>query len=584
MRYILLLAVVLFHLLPSQVSAAPAEDTAHRDGLPAPRPAGMTTSSTDVAPSRYEPSAFMAGRIAVRLVFVESTGAIEPSQEDWTPTEIADITPRVAGALDWWKERIPNARISFDLTTTVAQIPYEPITHRLETENTWAGSAFAALGFAGSSHYEQAYAAAEALRAERDADWATTILMVNSGNDSDGRFADGMFAYAYVGGPFLVLTSDIGTMGRDRMASYTAHELGHIFGALDQYAAANTPCTQRSGYLAVPTTNSEAGNCGSRFICIMLDPMTAYREERVDVSAQGQVGYYDSDGDTIPDPLDTIPAVQASIEQQGNGRPTIAGTATDIPFPSPQQRAVTINTIARIEYRVNGGTWRTLPPADGRADSATETFRATLPLYDDARTVDVRAVNSVGNVSPARSFQVQVSGMGSAPAFSVSAPAALNILAVPLTIDAPAGSRIQLSTDRTFAGATWQQASSFIIWNAPAEGEYALYARMNINGIETWPIPILVMVDLTAPTARPVYIVDGERSGLQLNADADLSGIVAVQSRGTADLSGWNTPDQTGSQPVDAIRIQDAAGNVSGWLPVSIEYRTRLPLILSTTP
>ena len=45
----------------------------------------------------------------------------------------------------------------------------------------------------------------------------TTIFVANSAADANGNFADGMFAYAYIGGPFLVLTSDVGAYGTDQM-------------------------------------------------------------------------------------------------------------------------------------------------------------------------------------------------------------------------------------------------------------------------------------------------------------------------------------------------------------------------------
>ena len=154
------------------------------------------------------------------------------------------------------------------------------------------------------------------------------------------------------------------------------HEFGHIFGALDQYAAAGTPCTQQSGYLAVPTSNSQANNCGSRFICIMLEPLAAYSSGAIDSSALGQVGYRDSDSNGMPDPLDTKPALDVQIKQPtGGGRPTVTGMAIDQPFPSPAGEQATINTITRIEYRADGGNWIALPSTDGVYDSSAESVK-----------------------------------------------------------------------------------------------------------------------------------------------------------------------------------------------------------------
>ena len=69
------------------------------------------------------------------------------------------------------------------------------------------------MGFTAANYFEQAYSADDSLRRARHADWATTIFIVNSTGKANGRFADGHFAYAYVGGPFLVITSDAGPYG-----------------------------------------------------------------------------------------------------------------------------------------------------------------------------------------------------------------------------------------------------------------------------------------------------------------------------------------------------------------------------------
>jgi hypothetical protein len=275
------------------------------------RPTRITVAGNDPRPGPDQPSAFMAGRVAVQLVFVESDGGAEPSTEDWQPDQVTAIEQQVAAALKWWGTRLPNARLSFDLIRTIATSRYEPVAHDLNSEGVWIGDTLTRLGYGGASYFDQAYAADEALRQERDADWATTIFIANSADDGDGRFADGMFAYAYINGPFMVLTSDAGPYGTSQMAPVATHELGHIFGALDQYASASTPCNLQSGYLAVPTTNSQANNCGTRFVCIMLDPMAAYPTGQLDKSALGQIGYRDSDGDGLPDPLDTTAAQQS---------------------------------------------------------------------------------------------------------------------------------------------------------------------------------------------------------------------------------------------------------------------------------
>ena len=149
----------------------------------------------------------------MQVVFVESDGSAEPSTEDWSAPQIATVSAQIRAALDWWAARVPNAHVSFDMTIEVASSRYEPIAHDLETERLWVGDVLGRMGYIGASHFDQAYNADDTLRKAHHTDWATTIFVANSTNDSDGRFADGHFAYAYIDGPFLVVTSDAGVYG-----------------------------------------------------------------------------------------------------------------------------------------------------------------------------------------------------------------------------------------------------------------------------------------------------------------------------------------------------------------------------------
>ena len=294
------------------------------DALQPPPHPPVIAAAGDFKPSVFQPSAFLAGRVAVQLIFVESNGGKEPSTRNWTDAQVTSARDQIAAALEWWRAQLPNARIEFDLTSRIVPSGYEPIEHDLRTEGQWVGDTFKNMGFSGLNYFEQAYSSDDSLRRTRQADWATTIFIVNSTGKANGRFADGHFAYAYVGGPFMVITSDAGPYGANQLTPVVAHEFGHIFGALDQYAAAGTACTQQSGYLAVPSTNSQANNCGSRFICIMLEPLAAYSANAIDASALGQVGYRDSDGNGTPDPIDTKPTADALIYQpSGTSRPTV---------------------------------------------------------------------------------------------------------------------------------------------------------------------------------------------------------------------------------------------------------------------
>src|SRR5262245_8005261 len=200
--------LLLFVLMPLSLGQAPTPATADRGGPPSGEqalvpPRRARTASGDPRPSREQPSTFMAGRVAVQAIFIESDGTADPSTEDWTPAQIAATRSQISAALDWWRARLPNARLSFDLTTRVVKSRYEPITYDLAGEALWVGDTLRRLGFSGVNYFDQAYTADDALRHADQADWATTIFVVNSQHDGYGRFADGFVGCASSGGRFL---------------------------------------------------------------------------------------------------------------------------------------------------------------------------------------------------------------------------------------------------------------------------------------------------------------------------------------------------------------------------------------------
>lgn len=470
----------------------------HQDALVAPPPSpGAGLASADPLAQRG-PSQYFAGDVAVRIVLPESSGAADPSDEDWTPEQIARVQAGVQEALDWWAAQLPMANLRFQVRLQVVPIAYEPTRYGLADEGKWIGASLGALGFSGESYFDQAYAAANALRDELQTDWTTTIFVVDSDNSS-GYFTDGYFAYAYINGPFMVVTSDAGGYGAQQLAPVVAHEVGHLFGALDQYYAARVDCERRSGYLGVPTTNSQYGACGESAPSIMLDPITAYAAGAVDPSARGQLGYHDADGDGIIDPLDTTPAIQLSQVELAShsGRPVLEGSSADLAFPSPLQPEVSINTISAIEYRVAGSAWQRAEPADGSFDSLTERFRAELPLYDGAHSVEVRAVNSAGVASRPVARELLVDGVGPQPAYAVSAPAALDEPLVGLELIAPAATTgVQVSEDPSFSGAAWRPYAGSLTYELSGPGEHTLYVRFrDAAGLVSLAYPVQTSFD-----------------------------------------------------------------------------------------
>ncbi|HMQ30695.1 MAG TPA: hypothetical protein PKD53_08190, partial [Chloroflexaceae bacterium] len=557
-----------FALTPLVSSARPAAEELSPligDALVAPPRAAALSAAGDMR----GPSQYLAGKVAVRLVLPESDGGAEPSTESWTPAEIAHVTAQVQSALDWWAARLPLARLRFALRVDVAPTAYEPVAHGLAEEGLWIGDALARLGYTGPSYFDQLYAAGDAHRAATGSDWTTTIFVVDSSAHPTGHLADGRFAYAYINGPHMVVTSDAGPYGAARLAPVIAHELGHTFGALDQYAAARVACERRSGYLNAPTSNSQYGGCGGREPSIMLEPLGAFVAGQVDPSARAQVGYQDSDGDGVIDPLDTAPSIDLAEERlaAGSGRPLLSGGSRDLPFPAPHQQQVTLNTIAAVEYRVDGGPWLPVPAADGAYDEAAEAFAFELPVYDGVYTVEARAVNSAGVVSAPARRQVAVSWLGPAPAYSPAAPAAVNSLSLPVRLGAPASTRaVQLSERPDFGGAEWQPYAAELPFPlAPGDGARTIFVRFSdAAGLASLPFALPVLLDTVAPAGWAARD-PASPTGLILRAHDATSGVAAVEVRLGDGAPAWRPfapaiePGPAGAGRPVTLRLRDGA-------------------------
>jgi hypothetical protein len=394
-------------LVPASAKTVMAEahEEAHQDALLPPDLSLQLRSlpSDSVTPGYYQTSEFMAGSVAVGIVLVESNGRIDPSTENWTLDEKQTVFSEIVAGLQWWAGLEPNAGLTFVYDDHFSQpVPtgVEPIQRPYRDQQYWIAEAMAALGHPGSSYFTQVRDFTNALRETYGTDWAFTIFVVDSEADLDNRFSDGYFAYAYLGGPFMVLTSENNGYGADNMDAVAAHEMGHIFQALDQYQEAHQSCTRRSGYLNIENQNSQYGGCQSDTFSIMRGQILPYTIKVIDPYAAGQIGWRDSDGDQILDPLDTPLPVNLTEVSQQNNQVTIQGEAEVVPYPSPNRSSLTINSLTGVQYRLNGGNWQSVAALDGHFDSMSETFRFTFTLPSSGEyTLEVAATDSAGNVS-----------------------------------------------------------------------------------------------------------------------------------------------------------------------------------------
>jgi hypothetical protein len=374
------------------------------DALVAPAPVGTQSASDDPTPDYYQTSEYFIGRVAVGIVLPESDGSMDPSNEDWSEAERSLVLGEITAALDWWAAREPNAHLTFvydDGTAAPIATSYEPISRRYSDQSLWISEVMARKGYTSTSYFNQVRLYTNALRATYHTDWAFTIFVVDSSNDLDNRFSDGYFAYAYLGGPFLVMTYGNDGYSPYNMDTVAAHEIGHIFLALDQYSGAYQYCTRVSGYLGVENQNSQYGDCASNVSSIMRGGTWPYQDRAIDEYARGQVGWRDSDSDGILDPVDTTLSIVDAGYTPASELPnvlTFSGSVEDAPYPSPLRQSSLINTITQIQYRVQGSPWADAQAADGAFDSYTETFAFTTPpLPTGEVSVDLHVVDSAGN-------------------------------------------------------------------------------------------------------------------------------------------------------------------------------------------
>jgi hypothetical protein len=349
--------------------------------------------NSPITPGYYETSEYLIGSVAVGVILPESNSTIDMSMEDWTTVEESQVISEIQVALNWWSDQNPEACVSFNLTVNY-RVPtsYEPISRPQTDEGLWISEVMTYLGYPGSNYFTQVRDYVNDLRNSVGTNWAFAIFVVDSSNDPDGKFADGQhFAYAYLGGPFLVMTYDNDDWGINNMDRVTAHEIGHIFYATDEYNGK----TEYSGYLNASDVEDSGG---------LMDTSAWFLSD----GTKKQVGWRDSDGDGIQDIVDTFPDTRLVVypsDLTSNATLTYAGYVTEVPYPNSNPhgtgRDITINYITMVEYSIDSGSWYEASPFDGAYDEAVENFTFTAEAsVSETSTIVVRGINSVGNVEP----------------------------------------------------------------------------------------------------------------------------------------------------------------------------------------
>lgn len=372
---------------------------------------------SSLAPGYYQTSSYMIGSVAVGIILPESNGG----SENWSQERIDSVLAKIVQGMDWWIDKSEGkARLTvyYDvpLENLGATCEYEPIEISSIFSDAWIVNTLGTLGYydiyANGTSLTLAYI--NDMRTKYDTDWGFCVYVADSYNDTDGCFPDGAYSFAYRNGPMVVMTYDCGSWGHSRMDQVFRHEVGHIFGAADEYCGSYSCCDFGSyGYLGIANANCSYNNPDS-VSCVMRDC-----SDNLCSYTRGQIGWLDTDEDSILDPIDTSVDCSATCQDGSSTKNStlhFSGTAYDIPCNSPSFTLVTINTITGVEYSIDGGTWTSAAASDGTFDSPLEYFSFEITgVAPGEHSIDVYAQNTVGNLSPVCTLSVVVLADDTAP-------------------------------------------------------------------------------------------------------------------------------------------------------------------------
>lgn len=405
-----------------QVSAMSAGAPELGGTVPGPRPAGAES---------YNTSEYMAGKISLSVFLIESSAA---STEDWDATLEGNVYSKVMQAASSLASMYPASELSFVIhafygrTDARVRVACEPIAHPARSndgsncyENGWVSTILANFGYSAADMWSASRNYADAVRAADDTDWSINVFVANSLADADGKFGDGRFGYAWIGGPHIVLTYDNDGWGISRFDMVLRHETHHSFFAYDEYASSACTCGQKGGYLAAPNDNCQNG-CLTTATCVMIN-----NGPEACAATRAQVAATDADADGTADILEATPGVTATLTTAptcaGGGRVTGTGGVGFVPnvntYYGGAGNAISILEVSSVQHRVDGGAWTSSTATDGAFDAWSEDYQIDLALTPGAHTVDVRAVDSRGNTSSVVAVPVTRPGAASPVTTSV---------------------------------------------------------------------------------------------------------------------------------------------------------------------
>lgn len=395
-------------LIPPAVSLEAVREAGGAKRALAEAPA--TLSAAPYGATALNTSEFLAASVSVNIFLVESDGSIDPSTENWTAVRENEVVARIALGLEWIRLQEPQAALRFvyhvfpGRTDPRARTRFEPIRRAadpsgLSGEDLWVKDVLAKMGYASGDRFARSRALAASTRGADGTDWAVNVFVVDSLADADGTFADGRFAYCWVGGPHLVMTYDNQAWGVDRMDMVLRHEFLHAFYAFDEYSASACVCDEHRGYLDGANANCTRCNpvAGA---CVMIangDAMCGATRRQVgwaDLDGDGTIDVIGEDPDTFVDPTPT--EVCATPELQGWA--SVVAATNRNPWTGTPHASISVNRISGVEVRVDDSSWTPAIADDGAWGMPQQRFHAAFPaLPPGSHRLEARAVDDFGN-------------------------------------------------------------------------------------------------------------------------------------------------------------------------------------------
>ena len=313
-------------------------------------PKAEAQEPVNLTPGYYDTSLYMLGNCTVKVIFLESNGAIDPEKENWTSTEINKVKEEIEFALANWTS-LSQGMINFIIEYTIVGTSYNPIDLRLTDLYLCFSEVLTTLGYplVSGTWIEQAYDCVNALRDSYNTDWCFLVFLIDSSNDADGYFEGGGAEQCHPGGPYMIMTLDNGKayIGLENMDKVMAHETGNIFWASDE----GMDNLIYGGYLNSSNTPHGGG--------VMEGIPNSHWY--VSSGTRNQVGWTDDDQDGVPNILDTFLLISINSMNIFKGIVNITGRAEVTTHPNLGKigsgRDVTVKKIRSVEYRVDNGTW-----------------------------------------------------------------------------------------------------------------------------------------------------------------------------------------------------------------------------------